>query len=239
MHKELIGNATLYLGDCREALDSLTGLDAIVSDPPYGIAYQRGRGGRGRHTVSCTAPIHGDDKPFDPSPVLQAAPRVLLWGADHYRARLPDGGSWLCWDKSVGVGPADSFADAEFAWASVAGIKRTVHRQLWKGVASRGADALGKSERFHVSQKPRELMRWCIELLGLAPGTLVCDPYMGSGSTGIAALELGHRFVGIEIDPAHFDTACRRIEALQQQAALFEPQRAAPRGEQCGLDLAA
>lgn len=235
MRCEVIGNATLHLADWRDVPQALAGVAAIVSDPPYGIAYQRGSGGRGRHNKACTAPIHGDNEPFDPAPVLAAAPRVLLWGADHYRVRLPEGGSWLCWDKSCGVGPADSFNDAEFAWTSVEGVKRTVHRQLWKGVASRGADALGKSERFHVSQKPRELMHWCIGLLGLEPGSLICDPYMGSGSTGIAALEMGYRFVGVEIDPGHFATACRRLEAAATQAALFDHEPA-PRAEQTALE---
>jgi site-specific DNA-methyltransferase (adenine-specific)/modification methylase len=178
------------------------------------------------------APFLGDAEPFDPAPVVGAAPLVLLWGADHYRARLPDGGSFLCWDKSIGLGPADSFADAEFAWTNVPRIKRTVHRQLWKGIAARGADKAGG--RVHVSQKPRELMRWCLGLLGLPRGSLVADPYMGSGSTGIAALEMGHRFVGVEIDPGHFHTACQRIEAAQQQATLFEPAQTVA-AEQHGL----
>ena len=105
--------------------------------PPYGMGYQHSVA-TGRPIVAAdgtvkalrgvpskTDPIHGDDKPFDPAPWLDY-PRILLWGADHFRARLPDGGKFLCWDKSVGQGPADSFADAEFAWTNLPTIRRAV-----------------------------------------------------------------------------------------------------------------
>ena len=236
--KRIIGNATLYRGDCLELLAAgLLQCDALVADPPYGIGFKHSghaskpedhvdaTGGRrkagGATAHSKTTKIHGDDKPFDLLPWLYAE-KMLFWGADHFRAQLPTGGSLLCWDKSLGRGPNDSFCDAEYAWTNVIRISRNVHRQLWKGFCGSGADRTGKGKpRYHVSQKPRELMRWCIESLKLAPDSLILDPFMGSGSTGIAALSLGHRFVGCEIDEGHFEIACKRLTEAQQQMGLL------------------
>lgn len=226
-----IGAAVLYLGDCMEIMPGLPRPAAIVTDPPYGIGYKHsGRSSprriinnEGRVTgneransgYSKSEAILGDDRPFDPTPIIEASPRVLIWGAEHFRARLPEGGRLLCWDKAVGVGPADSFVDAEFAWTNCE-ARRNVYRHLWKGLVATGMDAPGSGrKRFHVSQKPRELMRWCIELVRPSLGGVVCDPYMGSGSTGVAAVSMGYRFVGIELDLGHFTVACRRIAEAQ------------------------
>ncbi|HMN55638.1 MAG TPA: DNA methyltransferase [Ottowia sp.] len=231
-----IGPALLVLGDCRALLGRLPKADVLVSDPPYGIGYQHSGGGQGRifdglgnvlktnAVPTSRATIIGDDEPFDPQPYVGLAPRVLMWGADHYRARLPAGGRFLAWDKSVGGGPADSFADSEHAWTNVETIKRTVFRHLWKGFA-RKADRWGPSRRarLHISQKPVALMRWCIETLRCPPGGVVLDPFMGSGSTGVAALTLGMRFVGVDIDRAHYDTARERIAHLVQVEQLGVP----------------
>ena len=219
---EHIGNATLYLGDCRDILPSLDGIGAIVCDPPYGIAYQHSGGGRRAPgarlaAVRNTQPIIGDDAAFDPTFIINAAPSALIFGADHFRARLPDGGTFVAWDKSCGVGPADSFADAEFAWTT-ARVKRNVLRFMWKGIACEKAGE-ENGRRYHPTQKPVGLMTRCIELL--PPAGLICDPYMGAGSTGVAAIRLGRRFVGIEIDAGYFDIACGRIEDAQRQGRLI------------------
>jgi site-specific DNA-methyltransferase (adenine-specific) len=232
---EVIGPATLYLGDCLSVLPTLPQADVMVTDPPYGINYVFGGGGQGRtfdghgnvlaaiQLAGDTRPIHGDDRDFDPTPILGSAPRVLLFGADHFRARLPHGGRFLAWDKSVGVGPADSFTDCEFAWSNVPTLKRNVYRHLWKGLCRKKTthDFFGWGQRRgHVSQKPVGLMRWCIETLRCPPGGVVLDPYMGSGSTGVAAITLGMRFVGIEIAREHFDTACERIRTVVSELGL-------------------
>lgn len=218
----IIGNATLYCGDCREILPHLKGVDAVVSDPPYGIGYVHSGGGG--LAVTSMKPIHGDDAPFDPGLILglnlsndeRNRLPLLFWGANHYAQRLPDGGQWLCWDKSCGQGPADSFADAEFAWMNRKNA-RCVYRHVWKGMVRAGADNSSRSARAHPSQKPVELMRWCLETARIGMGKTVLDPYMGSGSTGVACVTSGRRFVGIEIDPDYFKIACRRIEAAQRQ----------------------
>ena len=226
------GRAVLYRGDCLELLAAgLLKADAIVMDPPYGINYaSMGSNGAGRKTqgagkkwfVNNSPNIHGDDKPFSPVAFIETGAPVVTWGADNYRKVLPDGGCFLVWDKSLGFAPQDNYTDTEFAWTNTPKkIKRGVFRHLWKGVVTQGEDALKQgSPRYHVSQKPRELMRWCIELLRLRPDSLISDPYMGSGSTGIAALSLGHRFIGAEIDPNHFATACARIEKAAREMGL-------------------
>jgi site-specific DNA-methyltransferase (adenine-specific)/modification methylase len=219
--KSACGRFTLYHGDCVEVLPTLDGVDAVVSDPPFGIAYVHSGGGRsppngdgvraatGRRNSGIK--IAGDSQPFDPSHLCLRWP-CLLWGANHYAARIPSGGTWIAWDKAVGLGPDDTFADCEFAWCSLAGVKRNIVRFLWKGIACVKVGEDG-GERVHPMQKPVGLMRASIGLLGLGADATVCDPYAGSGSTGMACVRDGYRFVGIEIDERYCEVASRRIEA--------------------------
>jgi site-specific DNA-methyltransferase (adenine-specific) len=219
---ETIGNATLYLGDCRDVLPTLGKVDAVVSDPPYGIAHRRGKAGvrtEGRNggaawSKGCSA-IIGDAEPFDASHLL--AWPCVLWGANYYGNHIPPAsGSWLVWDK-VEHGGAGDFSDAEIAWCSRKGATKTF-RHMWMGVQR--ASETGQA-RQHPTQKPIELMAWSIGKLQVQPGSLICDPYMGSGTTGVAAVTRGFLFVGIEIEPAYFDIACKRIEDAQRQGSLF------------------
>ena len=237
----IIGNATLYCGDCRDILQILPKVDAVITDPPYGIGYVHSGGGKGTtpyliankektKAVGHCRVVFGDDEPFDPLPIIALADFVLMFGADHFRSRLPDGGTIIAWDKSLGIGPADSFADAEFAWCSEK-VKRNVIRFLWKGVVGEKAGE-ENGVRYHPTMKPQGLMRKCIDLSGGA--RVICDPYMGSGSTGVAAVAMGREFVGCEIDEQHFMTACKRIENAQRQEFLFAP---AIKQEQIGLAL--
>jgi site-specific DNA-methyltransferase (adenine-specific) len=210
----------LIYGDSRRLPINLASVDAIVSDPPYGIGYRHSggtnssgysRNGRGK-CVSNTDSIIGDDKPFDPRSWLGIP--CLFFGAQYFFDRLPMGGSWLAWDKAATGGPADVFTDCDFAWCSVSRIKRNIFRYTWKGASCVKADehnGTGQVIRVHPSQKPIVLMRWCIQKLDLKPNSLIFDPYMGSGSTGVAALAEGHRFVGIEIDRRYCVIAQRRI----------------------------
>lgn len=210
---ERIGAATLYLGDCREILPTLGKVDAVVTDPPYGIAHVKGAGGKGKHDRRNIAPIIGDDRPFDPSPLLQFD-NVLLWGADHYAERLPHG-RWLAWDKLDGLASYDSFSDVEFAWHSKRGAAR-IFRHLWKGICKASEKDAGRE---HPTQKPAALMEWCVAQAGNPESVL--DPFMGSGTTGVACAKLGRKFIGIEIEPRYFDIACKRIEDAYRQADLF------------------
>jgi len=212
-----IGNATLYLGDCRDILPTLPKVDAVITDPPYGIAYQHGAGGRGVGARRNCMAIRGDSEPFDPRHLFELAPALVVFGADHFRRQIPDGGSFIAWDKSCGRGPADSFVDVEFAWTNLK-IKRNAIRYLWKGVVCEKAGEDG-GRRYHPTTKPQGVMHACLDFVPEA--RLVLDPYMGSGSTGVACIARGLTFIGIEIDPVYFETACRRIEDAQRQQRLI------------------
>ena len=224
-----IGDAKLYLGDCLEILPTLDPVDAVVTDPPYGTNQDtrykhRGRGLRtGLSTIAQTqavdwAAVHGDDSPFDPAPFL-CFEQVILWGANWYASRLPDSSKWLVWDKRRHT-PPDHNADVELAFTNLKGPAR-MYRELWRGMLREGRDNMVHGPKVHPMQKALGLMEWCVEMTA---GT-VLDPFMGSGTTGVACTNLGRKFIGIEIEPHYFEVACRRIEAAQRQGKLFEPEQ--------------
>jgi DNA modification methylase len=205
------GRVTLYRGDCREILPTLGKVDACVTDPPYGIDYGKAGGfsashGWGPWRENCT---WDQERPaagiFD---LMRAASaEQIIWGGNYFTDYLPPTMQWLVWDK----GQRDfSLADCEFAWSSQNKAARIFDYARGKAVRD------GKE---HPTQKPIELMRWCIGFLPKAKTIL--DPFMGSGTTGVAAVKLGRRFIGIEIDQRYFDIACRRIEDAAKQPDLF------------------
>jgi site-specific DNA-methyltransferase (adenine-specific)/modification methylase len=205
---------TIYCGDCREILPQLSLGNTIISDPPYGINFNHS-GGVGRFNgqgVTRAArergqkPIHGDGEPFDPR-FLFGFNQVLLWGADHYYSRLPDSGRFLAWNKLGDMEPWDSFCDVEFAWHSREGASR-IFSMKWKGIAceKQGED---NGLRVHPTQKPIRLMRWCITQCNTP--TNIIDPYMGSGTTLVAARQVGSSAVGIEIDEDYCKAAVQRL----------------------------
>ena len=208
---ERIGNATLYLGDCLAILPALPPVDAVVTDPPYGISYRHGARAGGRLMGTDGMAIAGDDQPFDPSPWLCWP--CVMWGAEHFKSRLPDGGRWLVWNKRR-PGVVRDQGCIENAWVSTPGVTRIFHH-VWDG-ADMGSE---RGERVHSNQKPVALIAWCLTFVPNA--VTVLDPYMGSGTTGVACAKLGRKFVGIEIDPTYFDIACRRIEEAQRQPDFF------------------
>jgi site-specific DNA-methyltransferase (adenine-specific)/modification methylase len=224
----VIGNATLYLGDCRDILPTLGKVDAVVTDPPYGIALntdnRRFSGGnvasvakRGNNVGSAGgAPIIGDDKPFDPSFLLDLPGDKIVWGWNNYPDRLPRG-ACLVWLKRNDEAFGSFLSDAELAWMSKG------HGVYCRRDLSNAAIA---SERVHPTQKPVGLMRWCLEFIPKAQTIL--DPFMGSGTTGVAAVQMGRKFIGIEREPKYFDIACKRIDEAQKQADLFVPQHSKP-----------
>lgn len=224
---ETIGNvATLYLGDCREILPTLPPVDAVVTDPPYGIDFRHDGGGRGIWDRRNPSRIHGDDAPFDPA-MLLAYPDVITWGANHYANRLPSSAGWLIWDKKLGL-KEDNFSDCEIAW-HLKGTRARMFRRLWNGLL---AHEQGE-RRQHIMQKPVDLMEWC---LGFVPtARTILDPFMGSGTTGVAAVKLDRQFIGVEINPEYFDTACRRIEEAWKQPRLFD--EPPPKAEQGAFEL--
>ena len=216
---------TLYNGDCLDILPTLK-VDAIISDPPYGFGYDPNRSRKMTHTQKGLKltdrnwqQISGESEAFDPTPIL-CAPIVLLWGANHYAELLPSSKRWLVWDKRNGVA-SDNQSDCELAWCNVGGSVR-MHRQLWRGVAREGEENIATAgEKLHPHQKPIALMAWCLDQVKVTEGMTVCDPYMGSGTTGIVCMRRGIRFIGIESDPAHFETARLRFEREANQRTLW------------------
>jgi site-specific DNA-methyltransferase (adenine-specific) len=229
MKKEVLAEGVeLYLGDCLEVLPMLEPADALVSDPPYGIAFAHGGNdrsgiGKGKYaTKFAKVAIVGDEQPFDPRPLLFLAKTVILWGGNHFANNLPPSASWFIWDKRAASQHTNDFADCEMAWTNKKGVAR-VFRHQWDGMMR--ASERGEP-RSHPTQKPVELMRWCLQQIPEAK--TIIDPYMGSGTTGVAAVKGGLRFVGIEIDPGYFETACRRIsEALKAPDMFVEPPKPA------------
>jgi site-specific DNA-methyltransferase (adenine-specific) len=225
MKIETIGLATLYLGDCREIAPTLPRPAALISDPPYGQNYRWHGGGGGianragsRAFKRWKVSVSGDAEPFDPSRWLHAADIVLLWGAHRFASRLPDG-AWLVWDK-VPTGKRRSQSDGEAAWINRAPGPLRIFRHLWDGVCVADRADL-KDGRVHPMQKPVAVMAWCLTEAKVPEGGLILDPYMGSGSTGVAAVQARLPFVGIETEETYFETACRRIAEAQRQSDLF------------------
>lgn len=227
IRKETIADdVTLYLGDCREILPSLSIAPEtlIIADPPYGtgVATNGGLRSRGnRHdpkTASHEWPqIIGDDDEFQPGHLLMFE-RIVLWGANNYASRLPDSPCWFSWDKKTERGAAASrVGDCELAWTKGLPFKTVrIFRHMWEGFKR---DSETGEKHLHPTQKPVALMQWCI---GFFPeSTTIVDPYMGSGPAGVAANMLGRQFIGIEIEPKYFDIACRRIDAIARQSNMF------------------
>lgn len=219
-------NFDLHLGDCRDILSALAAADAVVSDPPYGIGYRvnsrppRGANLKGTKATATGAKpmVFGDDAPFDPAPWL-AFPKVALFGANYFADKLPTRGKWVVWDKRGDMAP-DDHSDCELVWLNAPGALR-IHRQKWRGVVREGEENCSRSKKLHQNQKPVALLARVIAELKIPAGATIVDPFMGSGSTGVAALRAGCNFIGCEIDPAHFETARRRIsqEAIRLELA--------------------
>lgn len=190
-----------------DILPTLPKVDAVITDPPYGIGI----------ASNPVRQMH-ERKDWDAAPpsrdlidsLRNHGGVQIIWGGNYFH--LPPSQCFLVWDK---VQPQDfSLAMCEFAWCSKSAPAK-MHRQ---SVLSYRKD--------HPTQKPVELMRFCIEQAGKPAVTL--DPFMGSGTTGVAAIEMGLSFIGIEREPKYFDIACRRIEQAAAQGKLFEPDQAKP-----------
>ena len=122
------------------------------------------------------------------------------------------------WDKRCGRG-YNSQGDAEMAWINRAQVVRV--KPLFSAGSAVESSELADQRGAHPTQKPVELMRWCIHQAKVPSGGVILDPYMGSGATGLAAISMKHPFIGIEIESRYFDIACRRIEEAQRQGDMF------------------
>ena len=230
-HRVQIGECTLYRADCREVLPLLPRADLLLSDPPYGIKQANGFDGfGGMGSPIARRQYDGEWDNERPSAetfaaMLKAASDHVIWGGNYFTDVLPVGRKWLFWDKCQTM---PSYSDGEMAWTSLPGVstKRIVYNN--NGIMAR------EKGRVHPTQKPIEVMRWCLQQVPDA--STILDPFMGSGTTGVACVKLGRKFIGIEIDPGYFATACKRIESAYAQPDMFvEPPR---KSEQITMDLA-
>lgn len=207
MRIEKIGGATLYLGDCQDILSEIGSVDAVVTDPPYGIGADKGVG---KYGVRRGFKGGWDDK----TPSLDKLPihvPCIIWGGNYFP--LPPSRMFLIWDKGNGF-KGRKFAECEMAWTNMdANARIFSYDPLAKG------DYRGGLKQ-HPTQKPLPLIEWCIQKLPETARTIL-DPFMGSGTTGVACAKLGRSFIGIEKDPEYFDIACRRIEDAYKQPDMF------------------
>jgi site-specific DNA-methyltransferase (adenine-specific) len=211
----VIGPCRLYCGDALSVLTQLRpdAADAVVTDAPYGLNYRPAESTQ--QGIQPFAPIHGDDGPFDVTPWLGFRD-VLVWCRPQLTLGVPLGaGAWHVWDKVTKNGLKVRIAECEYAWQKRA-TKTRAFRHLWSG-AYRASESGQRA--VHPTQKPVALMRWC---LSLVEGERILDPFMGSGSTGVACVREGRLFIGIEKEPRYFDIACKRIaKAVSESRSLL------------------
>ena len=205
---EQIGDCTLYLGDCRDILPTLGPVDAVVTDPPYGIGEDGGKfRGRTGQNIKVLPKLGWDaarpTADVFPMP-LAAGTEQIIWGGNYFADLLPPSKGWLYWQKLMG----GDFSDGELAWTS----RDRALREFTCCPKGKGG--------LHPTQKPVEVMLWSLSQVPSA--RTVLDPFMGSGTTGVACVLTDRAFVGIEREPTYFDIARRRIEDAYRQPRLFQ-----------------
>ena len=218
--KEVIGNATLYLGDCLEIMPTLGKVDAVVTDPPYGLEDWNNRGANKNRVFS--AEDCEWDKGIDLfhiNAMRNISKNQIIWGGNYFLDYLPRTKQMFVWNKYI---RNMHFNDCEIAWCSG-----------WRE-ASRVFDLSPSGLiKKHPTQKPLALMKWCVEKLPKETA-IILDPFMGSGTTGVACAKLGRKFIGIELEPKYFDISCERIQKAYDQPDMFIEQ---PKAVQEGMEI--
>ncbi len=216
-----MSDVRLILGNCLDVWPDLFPFDAIITDPPYGISLDN----HGNFSRPWT--IRGDlDQAVTEAVISRAAcgQRCLCMFGSAY---LPLRGGWrniLVWDKGPAVGAG---GDPATCWKRtfdlifindnrpLLGKRDSAVLKFWQSPNFR------KDHKNHPAEKPVPLMRYLISQL-VPEGGIVCDPFMGSGTTGVACLQTGRKFIGVEIDPAYYAIAEKRIKAEQERFPLFD-----------------
>lgn len=193
------GQQVIYCCDCRELLPLLPKVDLVLTDPPYGIGANRMTLGNGQRQVY-RGEGDWDESPADIT-ILPESTRQIIWGGNYFP--LPPSRCWLVWDKGTGD---NDYADCELAWTNYDHVVKKYFRS-WVGA---NAKERQDQDRFHPTQKPLELMLWCIEWSKTTGAIL--DPFMGSGTTLVAAKQLGRKCIGIELEEKYCEIAARRLE---------------------------
>jgi len=213
MIKRIIGNATLYCGDAFEILPTMERPEAIVTDPPYGKKQKSNHKDYFRHTTK----LAGDDS-LDCYQLIDGASKCLV---AFYSPNNPPPIKWrnvLVWNKGLGVG---SGGDPKTCWrrdVELIGVNGNAALLGGRDSSVLSFNAHTKPPSGHFCEKPEALMTY---LVGKISEQTILDPFMGSGTTGVACANLGRKFIGIEIDEKYFDIACERIEAAYAQGRLF------------------
>lgn len=221
---------TLQNTDCLPFLRSLAdkSVDAVIADPPYGIkadeAASKNNGKWGWKYYGETA--WDKERPQQEvfSEILRVSKYQIIWGGNYFADLLPPSMGWLAWDKGQ---RNFSLADFELAWTSIQSAARFVSY-------SRGR--ANQEKREHPTQKPLQVMLWCLAWLDKYGKNIntVLDPFMGSGSTGVACMQYGKEFTGIEIDKKYYAIAERRISEAASQGILFAKSALTQRGADSG-----
>lgn len=205
-----MSDVTLHLGDCLEVMRTMQAgsVDAVITDPPYGIAATWKGGASHGWSVARLATDKRNSWDIKPSQevfdeILRIAKLSVIWGGNYFNLPLSRG--WLIWSKPE---RGFSLSEAELAWTSKDFPMRVFdyHRS--------------DNGRVHPTQKPLSLMTWCMEILKVPQDATVFDPFMGSGTTGVACVQTGRNFIGCEIDPGYFAVAQKRIADAQMQLRL-------------------
>ena len=211
-----IGDCRLILGDCLKVMPLLGKFDAVVTDPPYGINENSKKvASRGRLAQPKDyGTFNWDVAPASLDHIKQiksASSDQIIFGGNYFEGLGPTS-CWLVWDKQN----TGDFADCELAWTSLQKAVRRIYWR-WNGMIRKGSDV-----RQHPTQKPVGVMEWC--LTHIPDAETILDPFMGSGTTGVACVKLGRKFTGIELDPDYFEIACERIRKAYDQPDMFVPQ---------------
>lgn len=228
----IIGDCRLLLGDCLEIMPELGRVDAVLTDPPYGIGFgQFNRTNKLRNGQRVKADKYKNsdwDNSFDFSPVYALlAPLdipLVIWGGNYFPCVWNDGGKgFLFWDKKQ---PVNNFSAGELAWTNIDMPARRIEFPYFGNIEGNTS----ATSKVHPTQKPVAVMEWCLGFL-TGCGTIL-DPFMGSGTTGVACTKKGLSFVGIEIDPDYFNIACTRIRDAHSRPDMFIEAARAPEPEQ-------
>lgn len=201
------GDCRLILGDCMDVLPTLGKVDAVVTDPPYGIGF-----GKSHTNYSALRGVvlgEWDNKIPDVSYLLELGETQIIWGGERFG--LPVSRGWLTWVKPDAT---HTFSSTEFAWTN----RDKPSRHLVYSISATNQERVA-----HPTQKPLALMKWCLGFLPESAIT-VFDPYMGSGTTGVACVKMGRKFIGIEREPEYFEIACKRIREAYAQPDFFTHQ---------------
>ena len=195
-----IGDCRLILGDCLEVMPLLGNVDAVVTDPPYGIGIAANPV-RQKHNKKDWDAFAATDEHI--AAILEISGEQIIWGGNYFN--LPPSRGFMIWDKKQ---PENfSLAMCEMAWRSKDCNAKIFNKSV-----------LGYDKQ-HPTQKPVALMQWC---LGFLPDAqTILDPFMGSGTTLVACAKLGRKGIGIELDPDYFEIAVKRVEEAYRQPDLF------------------